>query len=59
MVTFKPLKITFDSLDGFISKSRQDLKKTAQEKKKSAQKKDVLVWASVESYQQFMSDRKI
>ena len=58
MVTFKPLKVTFDSLDSFISKSRQDIQKAVQEKKKSVQKKNVLVWASVESYQQFMSHQK-
>ncbi len=43
----KPLKVTFESLDDFAAKSR-----------KSLQKKDVLIWSSVEAYQQFMSDQK-
>lgn len=54
----KPLKITFESLDDFAKRSHKALQDAIQGKKKSIQKKDVLVWASVESYQQFMSDQK-
>ena len=58
MVKIKPLKVTFESLDGFVVKSRKALQAAIQNKKKSVQKKDVLIWASVEAYQQFMSDQK-
>lgn len=54
----KPLKMTFESLDEFAAKSRKALQEVLQTKKKSIQAKDVLVWASVEAYQQFMSDQK-
>ena len=54
----KPLKITFESLDDFMTKSHKALAEAVQDKKKSIQKKDVMVWASVEAYQQFMSDQK-
>lgn len=54
----KPLKITFESLDDFAKRSQKILQDAIQGKKKSIRKKDVFVWASVESYQQFMSDQK-
>ncbi len=54
----KPLKITFESIDTFAVKSRTALQNAIQIKKSAVQKKDVLVWASVEAYQQFMSDQK-
>jgi predicted transcriptional regulator len=54
----KPLKITFESIDTFAVKSRTALQNAIQNKKSAVQKKDVLVWASVEAYQQFMSDQK-
>ena len=54
----KPLKITFESIDTFAVKSRTALQNAIQNKKTAVQKKDVLVWASVEAYQQFMSDQK-
>ncbi len=54
----KPLKITFESIDTFAVKSRTALQNAIQNKKSAIQKKDVLVWASVEAYQQFMSDQK-
>jgi predicted transcriptional regulator len=54
----KPLKITFESLDDFAKRSQKALQDAVQGNKKSLQKKGVLIWASVESYQQFMSDQK-
>ena len=54
----KPLKIVFESIDTFAVKSRTALQNAIQIKKSAVQKKDVLVWASVEAYQQFMSDQK-
>ena len=54
----KPLKIVFESIDTFAVKSRTALQNVIQNKKSAVQKKDVLVWASVEAYQQFMSDQK-
>ncbi len=53
----KPLKITFESLDSFALRSRLAIEQIAL-KKRTLQKKDVLVWSSVEAYQQFMSDQK-
>ena len=54
----KPLRVTFESLDGFVVKSRKALQEAVHNKKRSTQKKDVQVWVSVEAYQQFMSDQK-
>jgi predicted transcriptional regulator len=54
----KPLKITFESIDTFAVKSRTALQNVIQNKKSAVQRRDVLVWASVEAYQQFMSDQK-
>jgi len=54
----RPLTVTFESLNGFVAKSRKALQEALQNKTKSIQKKNVLVWASVEAYQQFMSDQK-
>lgn len=54
----RPLKVTFESLDDFSKRSQKSLQEAITTKKKSIQNKDVLVWASVESYQQFMSDQK-
>ncbi len=58
MEKIKPLKITFESFEEFATKSREALRSALREKKKAIQKKDVLVWESVEAYQQFMSDQK-
>jgi predicted transcriptional regulator len=58
MTKIKSLKITFESLDNFMDKSSMALREALHGKKKSIQKKDILVWASVEAYQQFMSDQK-
>ena len=54
----KPLKIIFQSIDDFAEESRLALKNAVQKKKPTIGKKNVLVWASVEAYQQFMSDQK-
>lgn len=54
----KLLRITFESFDDFTAKSRKAVHEAIQNKKKSVQKKNVLIWASVEAYQQFMSDQK-
>ncbi|MEK6627688.1 MAG: hypothetical protein AABY53_03610 [Bdellovibrionota bacterium] len=54
----RPLKITFESIDDFSARSRKELKEVLKNRKPIAQPKDTLIWASVESYQQFMSDQK-
>ena len=54
----KPLKITFEPMDKFINRTHNALKEAVHHKKKSIQDRNVLVWASVEAYQQFMSDQK-
>lgn len=54
----KPLKITFMPLDSFWAQSRKALKVALKSRKPTVQPKDTLIWASVESYQQFMSDQK-
>ena len=54
----KPLKITFESIDDFKTRSRKELKEVLKHRKSITQPKDTLIWASVESYQQFMSDQK-
>ncbi len=54
----KPLKITFESLDEFIAKSKIAISEAIKTKRKSTQKKDTQIWSSVEAYQQFMSDQK-
>lgn len=58
MIKFKPLKVTFESVDDFAARSRKSLQEVLNGKGKSIQKKDVLIWSSVEAYQQFMSDQK-
>src|SRR5437868_6171709 len=58
MVKVKVLKITFESLNNFKSRTRKALDEAIHKGKKSIQKKDTLVWSSVEAYQQFMSDQK-
>ena len=58
MVKLKPLKITFESMDDFKARARKAVQDAVQRGKKSIQQKDVLVWSSVEAYQQFMSDQK-
>ena len=45
-------------MDEFRGKVNQAVKEAVQHRKKSIQSKDVLVWSSVEAYQQFMSDQK-
>jgi len=54
----KPLKITFESIEEFKARAKRALEAVAHRGKKSIRPKDVLVWASVEAYQQFMSDQK-
>ena len=54
----KPLKITFESIDDFKARSRKELQDVLEHRKSKAQPKNTLIWASVESYQQFMSDQK-
>lgn len=58
MVKIKALKVTFESLEDFASRSRKIMEDAVKNKKKAIQKKDTLIWSSVESYQQFMSDQK-
>ena len=58
MLKIRPLKINFESMDSFMARSRKAVQAAVQSKKKSVREKDVLVWASVEAYQQFMSDQK-
>lgn len=45
-------------MDDFMARSRRDLKEVLKNRKPIATSKDTLTWASVESYQQFMSDQK-
>lgn len=54
----KKLKIMFEALDDFIERSKGELELVITERKKIMQKKDEMLWASVEAYQQFMSDQK-
>jgi predicted transcriptional regulator len=54
----KPLKITFESLGDFKARTKKALEAAVHQGKKSLQPKDTLIWASVEAYQQFMSDQK-
>jgi predicted transcriptional regulator len=54
----KPLKIEFESLDSFQAKANKAVRAAVEGRKRSIQQKDVLVWATVEAYQQFMSDQK-
>lgn len=54
----KPLEITFESVGDFKARTRKALQDAIYKKKKSIQEKNVLIWASVEAYQQFMSDQK-
>jgi len=58
MKKMKALKITFEPLDEFIGNSLKTLQEVIKTKQKIARKNDTLVWASVEAYQQFMSDQK-
>src|SRR5581483_5487967 len=58
MIKIKPIKVTFESLEGFAAQSRKALQNALESKKKATQKKDILIWSSVEAYQQFMSDQK-
>ncbi len=58
MIKVKSLKVTFESVDDFRARTRKALASAINENKKSIQKKDVLIWSSVEAYQQFMSDQK-
>jgi len=57
MQKIKPLKVIFKSIEDFSAQSRLLLQEALRERK-SISKKDTLVWASVEAYQQFMSDQK-
>lgn len=54
----KPLEVTFESVQDFSSRTHKILGEAILKKKKSVQPKNVLIWASVEAYQQFMSDQK-
>ena len=54
----KALKITFESMADFKTRTRKALESAIKRGKKSIQPNDTLVWASVEAYQQFMSDQK-
>jgi predicted transcriptional regulator len=55
----KILKITFESLDQFMARSSQTLVRAAKNKEaKLIREEHTLIWASVEAYQQFMSDQK-
>lgn len=54
----KPLKITFESLENFQARTNKAVREAIENRKHSVQTKDVLVWSSVEAYQQFMSDQK-
>ena len=54
----KPLKITFESISDFKTRTKKALEVVVKHRKKSIQPKDTLIWASVEAYQQFMSDQK-
>jgi|GEM_PF-1106045 len=57
MQKIKPLKIIFQSFEDFSTQSRLLLQK-ALRGEKVVSRKDTLIWASVEAYQQFMSDQK-
>ena len=54
----KPLKIKFESVNDFMSRTRKELKKAVKTGRRHIQKKDLMIWDSVEAYQQFMSDQK-
>jgi predicted transcriptional regulator len=54
----KPLIITFESLEDFAQRTKQALADAIKFKKKTIQRKNNLIWASPEAYQQFMSDQK-
>src|SRR5437870_4926630 len=54
----KPLKINFESLEDFKARSRKELTQALKSRKSIVQPKNTLIWASVEAYQQFMSDQK-
>ncbi len=54
----KKLRIFFESLDDFATRSKRELKGALKSKRRIVQKKDELIWSSVEAYQQFMSDQK-
>ena len=55
---YRPLKILFESFEDFMDRGRKDLKEVLKNRKSIVRPKDTLIWASVESYQQFMSDQK-
>ena len=54
----RALEITFESMQDFRSRTRAAVGAALAGKKRSVQPKNVLIWASVEAYQQFMSDQK-
>lgn len=54
----KPIKIVFESFDDFFVRARKDLQEVLKTRKPIIQPKDLRIWASVEGYQQFMSDQK-
>lgn len=54
----KPLKITFESIDDFMVLGRKQLQEAMRHRKSINQPRNTLIWTSVESYQQFMSDQK-
>ena len=55
---YRPLIIAFESMDDFMARSKKDLKEALKDRRPIGRKKNTLIWASVESYQQFMSDQK-
>lgn len=54
----KPLKIVFESLDDFMDRTENKLKKAAQNGKPQKQPQNELRFASVTAYQQIVSDQK-
>lgn len=54
----KPLKIKFESMDEFMARSSKRIAAAISAGKKQVSARDVLIWSSVEAYQQFMSDQK-
>ena len=54
----KSLKIIFETIDNFKTRSRSELKHALNSRKSMTHQRDILIWESVESYQQFMSDQK-
>lgn len=58
MKAIKPIKIVFESLEGFKERTKRELKKSIKTGKASIKSKNVIRFTSVAAYQQFMSDQK-